>query len=61
MHLLYQCKNQLINKFYFKVFKKSEWHILKGVKKDIAGNFYRGKLNSNSPYINLKRKVTQIK
>lgn len=54
MHLFYQCKNQLINKFYFRVFKKSEWHILKGVKKDIAGNFYKGKLNSNSPYINLE-------
>lgn len=54
MHLFYQCKSQLINNFYFKVFKKSEWHILNGVRKDIAGNFYRGKLNSNSPYINLE-------
>lgn len=61
MHLFYQCKNQLINKFYFKVFKKSEWHILKGVKKDIAGNFYKGKLNSNSPYINIEEESSYNK
>ena len=54
MHLFYQCKNKIINNFFFKILRKSQWIILKGVKKDIAGVFYNGKLNTSSPYINLE-------
>ena len=61
MHLFYQCRNTLINNFYFKILKKSEWNILKGVKKDIAGNFYNDKLNTNSPYINIDEINSQDK
>ncbi len=53
MHLFYQCKNKVINNFFFKLLKKKNWIILKGVKKDIAGVFYKGNLKTNSPYIDL--------
>ena len=54
MHLFYQCKNKIINNFFLKLLGKKNWLILKGVKKDLAGIFYKGKLNNDSPYINLK-------
>lgn len=53
MHLVYTTTNKLIDKYIFECFDKEEWNILEGNSKDIAGVYYNGYLNTQSPYLDL--------
>ena len=53
MHLVYTTTNELIDKYIFECFDEKEWNILEGNSKDIAGVYYNGYLNTQSPYLDL--------
>jgi phytoene dehydrogenase-like protein len=44
---------------FFDLLPSSDWHILEGARRDIAGNYFRGKLELGSLYPDLRRLDTQ--
>ena len=58
MHLIYTTTNELIDKYIFECFDEEEWNILEGNSKDIAGVYYNGYLNTQSPYLDLNFLIT---
>lgn len=54
MHVIYESCNPEIDDLYREVMPESEWNIYKENRKDIAGLFFNGKLQTFSHYIDLR-------
>lgn len=53
MHIIYETLETEIDSLIRSALPESEWNFLEGNRKDIAGFFFQGKLNTETPYINL--------
>lgn len=54
MHVIYESCSPIIDDLYREVMPADEWHILERNEKDIAGLFFRGKLQTYSHYVDLR-------
>ena len=54
MHLIYETGIEGVDRLIREVMNDSEWIFLEGNKKDIAGVHHLGKLNTASPYVDLR-------
>jgi protoporphyrinogen oxidase len=54
MHLIYESCNPEVDDLYREVMPESEWNIFEGNEKDIAGLFFRGRLQTYSHYVDLR-------
>jgi protoporphyrinogen oxidase len=54
MHVIYESCNAEVDDLYREVMPESEWHVYADNEKDIAGLFFRGKLQTNSHYMDLR-------
>jgi protoporphyrinogen oxidase len=54
MHIYYESCIPEIDTLFTDLFPENEWNILEDNAKDIAGLFYRGKLQINTPYPDLR-------
>lgn len=54
MHNYFECGIPEIDDFFFGVLDDSQFAVLEGDNRDFAGLYYRGKLQSNSPSIDLR-------
>jgi protoporphyrinogen oxidase len=54
MHVIYESCTPAIDDLYREVMPPQDWHILEQNEKDIAGLFFRGKLQSYSHYVDLR-------
>lgn len=54
MHLIYESCNPVVDDLYRKVMDEQDWHIYEKNEKDIAGLFYRGRLQDYSHYVDLR-------
>ena len=54
MHVIYESCNPDVDELYFKVMPPTDWHIYENNEKDIAGVFFRGKLQTFSHYVDLR-------
>lgn len=55
MHMLYEACDARIDPVLREVMAEDEWHILSGNSKDVAGVYWRGVLQTNSHYLDLRR------
>ena len=55
MHLYYETCNEEIDSIIRNCLKENEWHYLKDNYKDIAGVYYNGKLETNTPYLHINQ------
>ena len=55
MHIIYETCDDEIDKVIRSALKDEEWIFLEGNYKDIAGVFFKGQLNTNSPYLNINQ------
>jgi len=60
MHNLLETGNAELDQLIFSLLDESEWHILEGEKRDLAGLYFNGKLQTNSPYVDLRFLDTEI-
>ena len=61
MHIIYETCNDEIDSIIRNCLPDDEWIYLKGNKKDIAGNYYKGKLEINTPYLNINQVASNKK
>lgn len=54
MHVIYESCNPAVDDLYREIMPADEWHIHAGNEKDIAGLFFRGKLQTYSHYVDLR-------
>jgi protoporphyrinogen oxidase len=54
MHIYYESCVPEIDALFEDIFPKSDWNILEGNRKDIAGLFVNGRLQVDTPYIDLR-------
>ncbi len=54
MHIIYTTQQKSIDRYISNCMKDEEWCPLEGNRKDIAGVFYNGALDMQSPYIDLR-------
>lgn len=54
MHVIYESCNSEVDDLYRKVMSENEWHIYEKNEKDIAGLFFRGRLQGYSHYVDLR-------
>ena len=54
-YLLQECGYAALDDLFFDCLPKEEWHILEGVRRDVAGNFFLGQLDQGSLYPDLRR------
>ena len=54
MHVIYESCNSEIDDLYREIMPATDWHIYEGNDKDIAGLFFRGKLQTFSHYVDLR-------
>jgi protoporphyrinogen oxidase len=54
MHVIYESCNSEIDDLYREVMPKEEWNIYENNEKDIAGLFFRGRLQTYSHYVDLR-------
>lgn len=54
MHVIYESCNPEVDELYRKVIPENEWNIYEGNEKDIAGLFFRGRLQTYSHYVDLR-------
>jgi protoporphyrinogen oxidase len=54
MHVIYESCNSEVDDLYRVVMPESEWNIYEGNEKDIAGLFFRGRLQTYSHYVDLR-------
>ena len=55
MHMIYETCIEEIDSLLRNCLNDNEWHFLEGNYKDIAGVFFRGKLETASPYLNINQ------
>lgn len=61
MHIYYECGYQDIDSIVYESMREDEWILLEGNSKDIAGAFFRNKLQTNSPYPDLSEENDETK
>jgi len=54
MHIYYETEIAEVDEAFLGILPSEEWHYLEGNRKDIAGIFYNGKLQQNTPYPDLR-------
>ncbi|WP_108468430.1 NAD(P)-binding protein [Polynucleobacter difficilis] len=54
MHNMYETGIRELDEFLFDLLPDSEWQILEGSKRDLAGAIYAGNVQYNSPFIDLR-------
>ncbi len=54
MHIIYTTQQKNIDRYILNCMQDEEWHLLEGNRKDIAGVFYNGALDMQSPYIDIR-------
>ena len=54
MHLLYETRDSYVNSVLFNLLPESSWNIYEHNSKDIAGVFFAGKLQTYSPYPDIR-------
>ena len=54
MHIYYESCVPEIDALFKDIFPSSDWNILEGNRKDIAGLFVNGRLQVDTPYIDLR-------
>jgi protoporphyrinogen oxidase len=54
IHILYETGERQIDALIRKTLPEAEWHTLTGVRKDIAGNYFRGVLNTGSIFPDIR-------
>ncbi|MBM3679622.1 MAG: NAD(P)/FAD-dependent oxidoreductase, partial [Actinobacteria bacterium] len=54
MHIYYESSIPEVDTLLTGIFPDREWHILEGNRKDIAGLFVNGRLQVDTPYIDLR-------
>lgn len=54
MHIIYESCCPEIDELYMEIMPSDDWHILEKNEKDIAGLYYRGKLQTHSHYVDLR-------
>lgn len=54
MHIYYESTIPEIDRLFTDLLDKKEWNILEGNRKDIQGLFYNGKLQTNTPCVDLR-------
>jgi protoporphyrinogen oxidase len=54
MHIFYESCIPEIDRLFTDLLPEEEWNILEGNYKDVAGIFVNGKLQSNTPYVDLR-------
>jgi protoporphyrinogen oxidase len=54
MHVIYESCNPEVDELYREVMPETEWNIYEGNEKDIAGLFFRGRLQTYSHYVDLR-------
>jgi len=60
IHVIYEAMNEDVDKTLRDIIPTSEWNFLVGNKKDIAGTYYKGKLQEYSHYIDIRSQESQI-
>lgn len=55
MHIYYDSCVPEIDDMVFSLLPKEEWHVMENNEKDIAGLFVNGKLQTDTPYIDLRK------
>ena len=54
-YLLQECGHAGLDALFFECLPPQDWHVLDGVRRDIAGNFFRGQLDQGSLYADLRK------
>lgn len=54
MHVIYESCNPVVDDLYREVMDEQDWHIYENNEKDIAGLFFRGRLQDYSHYVDLR-------
>ena len=54
MHIYYETEIAEVDEAFLGILPSEEWQYLEGNRKDIAGIFYNGKLQQNTPYPDLR-------
>ena len=54
MHNILETGIEDLDTMIYDLLKNDEWHILEKEKRDLAGLFFNGRLQLNSPYIDLR-------
>lgn len=54
MHLFYEACDERVDRVVREVLADDEWHFWEGNRKDIAGLFWRGRLQTGSHYVDLR-------
>ena len=54
MHNMLETGIAELDELLFGLLNKEEWHLLEGNKRDLAGLFFRGRLQTHSPYVDLR-------
>lgn len=61
MHIYYESCLAEIDSLFTDIFPSSDWNILEGNRKDIAGLFVNGRLQVDTPYIDLRNTNQDLK
>ncbi len=61
MHVIYESCNPEIDDLYREIMPEEEWNIYEGNEKDIAGLFYRGRLQNYSHYVDLRSFPSEVR
>lgn len=54
MHVYYECGIKEIDNIVYQILREDEWILLSGNFKDIAGAYFNGRLQKNTPYPDLR-------
>ncbi len=54
MHIYYETDVRELDEAFIDILPLNEWHFLEGNRKDIAGIFFRGRIQTQSPYPDLQ-------
>ncbi len=55
VHIPQETGNPAVDALFFEVLPEEHWHVLSGVRRDIAGNIFAGHLDADSLYPDLRR------
>ncbi len=55
VHILEETGQADLDQLIFECLPPGSWNVLEGVRKDIAGNYFRGRLNTGSLYPDMRR------
>jgi oxygen-dependent protoporphyrinogen oxidase len=61
MHIYYETEIEEVDEAFLGILPTEEWQYLEGNRKDIAGIFYNGKLQKNTPYPDLRNHSEKAK